>query len=207
MLTTELSSHRDEPTACRKTSHNGRSVKSTTRPKNLFPRDDRPTSLQLSSAQRNPVNVFLMPRLVSRVSDQATITPVNGIGFVSKLPKPTDRRSSAAKRVVQTALRLHNSAQNRPTGSFFQPQAIGPPCTNLHEHAQICTKPPGQTVPLTPTIPSRLSKIGFVPQKRHAQPSLKLDASSLHSEASEPHELSARHRPKTGPHFDQQFEI
>ena len=136
MLTTELSSHRDLPTACGKTSHNGRAVKSTTRPKNLFPRDDRPTSLHLFFAQTNPVNVFLMPRLMSRLSDQATITPVSGIGFVSTLPKPTDRRLSATKRIVHTAPRLHNSAQNRPSGSFFQPTVYRSP---MHKSAQTCT--------------------------------------------------------------------
>jgi hypothetical protein len=202
MLTTELSSHRDLPTACGKSGHTGQAVKSNTGPKNLFTRDYRPTSLQLFFAQTKPVDVFIMPRLMSRVAAQATVTPVSGIRFVSKLPKPADRRLPTAKRVVQTAPRLHNSAQNCPTGSFFQPAGHRPPCTNLHKHAQICTKPPGQTVPLTPTIPSPLSKIGFVPQKT-SRPTFSAPVDAVAPAG----ELSVHYRPESGPHFDQPFEI
>ena len=113
MLTAALSSHSELLTACGKTSHDGRAVKPTTGPQNLFPRDYRPTSLQRPPRQQS--------------------LPVSKIGFVSKFPKPTGRRLFSRAAIAQFCTKS-------PIGFVFS--VHGPwvlhaqICTNMHKSAQ-----------------------------------------------------------------------
>ena len=110
MLTTEVSSHRDLLTASGKTSHNGRAVKPTTGPQNLFPRDYRPTSLQRPPRQQS--------------------LPVSEIGFVSKFPKPTGRRLFSRAAIAQFCTKS-------PIGFVFSVEGRHAQiCTNMHKSAQ-----------------------------------------------------------------------
>ena len=190
MLTAALSSHSELLTACGKTSHDGRAVKPTTGPQNLFPRDYRPTSLQRPPRQQS--------------------LPVSEIGFVSKFPKPTGRRLFSRAAIAQFCTKS-------PIGFVFS--VHGPwvlhaqICTNMHKSAQR----PHSTIAASYQKLASFHKKGPTTLLGPGCIQLPLGSPSSRTRSRLPASLCVRYRanrktssirpPETGPCFDELFEI
>jgi hypothetical protein len=129
MLTIELSSRSNLLTEWG-------NAKSTTGPQSPFPRGDRPASLRrlMEAPPRRPSLVpctVLHKPLRTRLATLASFRnyPNLLVGVHRSYLQPNELSPPSH------ALRLHNSAQNRPLGSFF------PPTAQVWCRAQFCTKP------------------------------------------------------------------